>query len=187
MDLNLALKKFQEFLDTAKKISLKIEEAQPINLELNQFPVFYLPDWPDKIPSLEVHLGLRRPWFLEKNSETKLYCLRRKIVAVVITITANKDNKGNIKVKCVNPLDVSNFIEFVSAALEPVNRLNCFLIFSQNIRKSAPKINKMAEKLLRKTSAELSDSALIMAKVKESLKPFIPFLVADKLTDEAQK
>jgi hypothetical protein len=186
LDLNTALKEFQEFLDTAQKINLKMEEAQPINLELNQFPIFYLPDWPDKVPSLKVHLGLKRSWFLEKKPEMNLYRLRKKVIAIVIIITAIK-NKGNIKVRCINPLDTSNFIEFDSASSEPANRLNCFLIFSQNIKKSASKINKMAEQLLRQTSAELSDSALVVAKVNESLKPFIPFLVADKLTEEAQK
>lgn len=186
MKLDKALEELTEFLNTAKKINLKIEEAQPINLELNQFPVFYLPDWPEKMPTLTVHLGLKRSWFLEKNSETNIYRLRKKVVAIVITIEA-RDHKGNIKVRCINPLDTSNFIEFKSASSSPVDRLNCFLIFGQNIKKSAPKINKMAEQLLEQATTELLDSTSIMVKVKKSLEPFIPFLVADELTQETQK
>lgn len=177
------LEEMAEFLNKAKKIGLKIGEAQPINLELNQFPIFYLPDWPSKMPSLKVHLGLKRVWFLEKNSETNIYRVRKKIVATVITI----EDRGYIRVECINPLDISNLIEFKSLSQSPVERLNCFLIFSQNIKKSALKINKVAEQLLRQASAELQDLAPVMVKVKRSLEPFIPFLVADKLTQETQK
>lgn len=186
MKLDRTQEEMNEFLNTAKKIGLKIEEAEPINLELNQFPIFYLPDWPDKIPSLKVHLGLKRSRFLEKNSETNIYHLRKKIVAIAITINA-RDSKGGIKVECRNPLDMTNSVELDSFSKSPIERLNCFLLFSQNIKKGAPKINKLAGQLLKQASSEVSDLAQAIAKATRSLEPFIPFLVADQLTQELEK
>lgn len=182
MDLNLALKEFQEFLDTAKEIHLKIDEAEPVNLELNQFPKFYLPDWPEKMPTLTVHLGLSRLWFLEKNPETTLYRIKKKIVAIKVEVKCHK-LKGYIKVTCHNPLDLKNFIIFHSDSDTAVDRLNCFVIFCQTIKKGGPKITATAKRMLKETDSEIADTALAMENIKKSLKPFIPFLIADQLSE----
>lgn len=182
MDLDLALKEFQEFQDTARKIHLKIEEAEPINLELNQFPKFYLPDWPEKMPILTVHLGLSRPWFLEKNPETTLYRLKKKIMAIDVKVACNK-LKGYITVTCSNPLDLQNFIIFHSDSDTAVDRLNCFVIFCQTLKKGGAKITAVAKRMLKKTDSETADTALVMENIKKSLEPFIPFLIADQLSE----
>ncbi len=166
----------RKFIDNFSALGPELTE-ETVQLSAFDIPQFKLPYWPDTGQSVGFSLGLRRIWWPEKDINSKIVRIRKRIVVIEMDIARG----GTIDVTCRHPLDLQNMIQFSSQNTN--SAMSCFIVFSQLLKPAFKKLTKAVDKVVKKKKLEKDECLRMSDAVKKSFKPLVPFIVADKLSE----
>ena len=170
MEVTRSISELKQYLDKFKKDMSEIDIRQ-----LEEIPKFSIPNWPKEAGRIGVTLWLRRIFCPVEGRESGLLNLRKeRFIKIDFEILGS----GNVGIW------TSIYGLLNSSTNDSMQRIKCFIIFSQLLDPLCNKIIKKLRKRYTNYKKEVDEFNRIREAVKKSFEPLIPFVVADALSDK---
>ena len=177
MEATRSISELKQYLDKFKKDMSEIDIKY-----FEEIPKFFIPNWPKSAGEIQINLWLRISLCPRAGKESSLLNLKRRFVRRVNFIISQT---GTIKVCPIRMFqDAFNAPDYYSNSDYSINRVQCFIVFSQFLDSLCDKIIRKLRKRYSNYKKEGEEFNGICEAVKRSFEPLIPFVVADILSEE---